>query len=275
MSIDVFKLPVFAAADVFPMMADDELLGLAEDIKANGVREPIVVANGELVDGRNRRAACKIAGVVPPVRELGEADDPTTYVLSANIHRRHMTKGQRVMAVAHIYPDPEKGGRGKNSLKIKEFINPGYLSQARAIVAHSKTLAAAVLGGSKPLAEAYQEVQIATGKFNNESKRLRELRFERPDLADAVEAEETPLDEAIRKAAADAEQRKSQRWAFTRNLIDMVRGGEREVEQAEEGAREYDPACAEGFGEKITPERLRRVAAYASALAEHMEKVNA
>ena len=29
-------------------------------------------------------------------------------VLSANVHRRHMTKGQRAMAVAMIYPEPER-----------------------------------------------------------------------------------------------------------------------------------------------------------------------
>ena len=30
---DVFKLPVFPATDVFPMMAEDELAELAEDMK--------------------------------------------------------------------------------------------------------------------------------------------------------------------------------------------------------------------------------------------------
>ena len=45
-----------------------------------------------LVDGRNRRAACRIAGVEPAVRPLN-GEDPTALVLSANIHRRHLTKG--------------------------------------------------------------------------------------------------------------------------------------------------------------------------------------
>ena len=34
---DVFKLPVFVAADVFPMMVDDELSELVEDITVNGL----------------------------------------------------------------------------------------------------------------------------------------------------------------------------------------------------------------------------------------------
>ena len=47
----------------------------------------------------------------PTARELN-GEDPTKYVLSANIHRRHMTKGQRAMAVAMV-TQPAKGGRGK------------------------------------------------------------------------------------------------------------------------------------------------------------------
>ncbi len=48
----------------------------------------------------------------PPTRVLN-GEDPAAYVISANIHRRHMTAGQRAMAVAIIYPEPVKGGRGK------------------------------------------------------------------------------------------------------------------------------------------------------------------
>ena len=37
---DVFKLPVFGAADVFPMMADDELQELAADIRRTDCASP-------------------------------------------------------------------------------------------------------------------------------------------------------------------------------------------------------------------------------------------
>jgi len=36
--------------------------------------------------------------------------------MSSNIHRRHMTTGQRAMAVATIYPEPKREGRGKQSV---------------------------------------------------------------------------------------------------------------------------------------------------------------
>ena len=69
------------AADVFPMMDGDELRELAEDIRVNGLREPLVLAEikGEdvLVDGRNRRAACKIAEVEPDWASLVRSLKPT------------------------------------------------------------------------------------------------------------------------------------------------------------------------------------------------------
>ena len=37
------------------------------------------------------------------------------YILSANIERRHLSKGQRAMLTAILFPDPEKGGRGKKN----------------------------------------------------------------------------------------------------------------------------------------------------------------
>lgn len=41
-------------ADIFPMMSDVEFAALCEDIKENGLRNPIL-------DGRNRWRACQVA----------------------------------------------------------------------------------------------------------------------------------------------------------------------------------------------------------------------
>ena len=59
----------------------------------------------------------------------------------ANIHRRHMTKGQRAMAVAMIYPEPEQG-KSKTSVIITEVgFAASYLSHARTVLRHSPELA--------------------------------------------------------------------------------------------------------------------------------------
>ncbi len=62
-------------------------------------------------------------------------------VLSANIHRRNMTKGQRAMAVAKIYPEPEKLRRKGNSPSKTEGLTAERLSLARTVLRYSGDLA--------------------------------------------------------------------------------------------------------------------------------------
>ena len=88
--------------------------------------------------------------------------DPTAYVLSANVHRRHLTKGQQAMATALAYPDKEKGGRGRKSGLNPEFINAdaSYINKARFVLRHCRDKAEEVLRNAKyPLTVAYEEAQ--------------------------------------------------------------------------------------------------------------------
>jgi hypothetical protein len=165
-TMKTLKRPVHPIADLFPMMTDDELTDLAADIKANGLIHPIVVdKDGAVIDGRNRDKACQIAGV-EAATVLFEGDDPRAYIIANNISRRHLTKGQQAMAVALVYPVPEKGGKGKRS-RIQEGLDEprktfqNRLSQARIVFAYSPDLAQAVLAGSKNLDAAYDEARTA------------------------------------------------------------------------------------------------------------------
>src|SRR5690348_7335436 len=50
-------------ADIFPMMPDADFALLVEDIKANGLYDPIITFEGQILDGRHRFKACRAAGV--------------------------------------------------------------------------------------------------------------------------------------------------------------------------------------------------------------------
>src|SRR4051794_28416384 len=94
------SLSVHPVANLFPMLPEDELQELADDIRANGLQHPIVLdKDGVLIDGRNRWAACQIASVDPRFDVLN-GQDPVSYILSSNIARRHMNAGQRAMTTA-------------------------------------------------------------------------------------------------------------------------------------------------------------------------------
>ena len=76
------------------------------------------------------KAACKIAGVKPTTRELN-GEDPKAFVISATIYRRHLTKGQRAIAVAMVYPNPEKLKRGGSSVSEQQGIPKDSPSRPR------------------------------------------------------------------------------------------------------------------------------------------------
>ena len=99
-------LRVHPACELFPLMSKDELRELGKDIKKNGLKNRIILwaadPNAEklLLDGRNRCDAMELVGLDPlscPQETLygNEGVDPCQYVVSANIHRRHLTAEEK------------------------------------------------------------------------------------------------------------------------------------------------------------------------------------
>jgi hypothetical protein len=119
-------LPVHPAAELFPPMTPEELRELADDIKAHGLREAcsvIEVANSPyawngkpvaLLDGRNRLDAIELTDldIGKRWRVVSSRTDPYDYVLSANLHRRHLTSAQkREVAAKLLQANPTRSNR--------------------------------------------------------------------------------------------------------------------------------------------------------------------
>lgn len=88
-------------ADLFPMMATVDIARLADDIRENGLADPIVTYEGKILDGRNRYQACLMAEVEPRFAEY-EGTTPLVFVVSHNLHRRHLNESQRGMVGARL-----------------------------------------------------------------------------------------------------------------------------------------------------------------------------
>jgi hypothetical protein len=92
-------------ADLFPLMSPSQLNDLANQIRQNGLHQPIVLYEDKILDGRNRFLACKkLWPEYTPNKkyEHYQGDDPLGYVLDLNYHRRHMTASQRAALAAEI-----------------------------------------------------------------------------------------------------------------------------------------------------------------------------
>jgi ParB-like chromosome segregation protein Spo0J len=92
------------AANLFPLMSEQMLSELAADIVAHGMREPIWRhRDGGIIDGRNRWLACAKVGVECRHRTYEKGDETIfPFVVSKNLHRRHLTTDQRAAIAADI-----------------------------------------------------------------------------------------------------------------------------------------------------------------------------
>lgn len=98
-------LKAHPAAEIFPMIPALELRELAEDIKANGLIEPVAIYKNEILDGRNRYAACRMVDVEPTIVDITDSVvSPVLYVMSRNMHRRHLTVSQKAAIAAEMVP---------------------------------------------------------------------------------------------------------------------------------------------------------------------------
>jgi ParB-like chromosome segregation protein Spo0J len=119
------------AANIFPL-DDEHLQSLADDIKKNGQQIAIELMDGKILDGRRRSLACKLAGVHPAVRAVN-VDDPVAYVLSLNLHRRHLTPSQASMCAARARDIYERDAKKRSQLDnaSKENLPDSMKGQAR------------------------------------------------------------------------------------------------------------------------------------------------
>ena len=98
-------------ANLFPMMNTEEIKMLCQDMQEHGydVSQPITLFNGLILDGRNRQKAADTVGIVPEYEEY-TGNDPLAFVISHNLHRRHLNETQRAI-VANRLANMRQGER--------------------------------------------------------------------------------------------------------------------------------------------------------------------
>jgi ParB-like chromosome segregation protein Spo0J len=88
-------------ANIFPLIDGQSYKDLMADVLKHGVREPVWLYEGQILDGRNRYRAAVAMGVDCPVQEY-TGQDATAFVVSLNLHRRHLNEAQRGMVAAKL-----------------------------------------------------------------------------------------------------------------------------------------------------------------------------
>jgi hypothetical protein len=150
-------------ANIFPLMEGAEFETLMEDIKANGLREAITVYEEKILDGRNRYRAIVKAGLRDKLKEGGlrvyTGNDPIGFVLSANLHRRHLTTSQRSMVAANLcnlgVGANQHTGPGTSIEVSSKLLSVGRASVERALVV--------LRSGDQGLIDAVKAGEVSVG----------------------------------------------------------------------------------------------------------------
>lgn len=173
-------------ANIFPMMAGDEFAALRQDIAENGLREAIWLhPDGRIIDGRNRYLACVELGIAPAYRTWDGRGSLVTFVVSLNLHRRHLTSSQKAVIAHDILPmleaearvryaetvgRPSKSserippisvsGNGKATVQAAKLTgtNAHYVSDVKAIAQSAPDLLPALRSGEKTVPQVKQEI---------------------------------------------------------------------------------------------------------------------
>lgn len=216
--LDVFALPLHPANEAWPMMTDLELQRLAHSIKKVGLLYPIAIKiiDGEafLVDGKCRREACRMIGVTPAVRDIGD-QNPIRYVIDMNNLREHLPPGRQAMKSAMISPEPRED----------EFPDP-LVDKARVVLRSGRgggTLAENVMHGSMQLDEAYDQVRELERIRERDAALIANLDKHHPSLATKVRAGELTLVDAAAEAMRQIDADESRRKAMFKAIADTTK----------------------------------------------------
>lgn len=100
------ELRIHPVCSVMPPMSDEDLSALESDVRANGVRVPIITYRGYIIDGRHRYQIARKLGVDCPQHELTlpAGQSLVEYAVALNLRRRHLTASQRAAVAVEILP---------------------------------------------------------------------------------------------------------------------------------------------------------------------------
>ena len=100
------RLEAHPATNVFPMANGKVYAALKEDVRENGLREPIALYDGQILDGRARDQICEELGIKPWYRDVDLEDQtPGEYVVEKNLPGKDLTVVQRAAIGVEILPE--------------------------------------------------------------------------------------------------------------------------------------------------------------------------
>lgn len=115
--------------NIFPQAKAEDYNRLRDDIQSNGydAKQPVVIYQGEILDGWNRWTACAELKITPPTRQFDGTDTEAIALVMRTNKRRNLNSGQWAMIaveaediMAAIAEEVEKERREKQAAELSK-----------------------------------------------------------------------------------------------------------------------------------------------------------
>jgi N6-adenosine-specific RNA methylase IME4 len=195
------KMEFHEIANLFPMMTEDRLISLAENIKAEGLHHPLIIYEGKILDGRNRYKACEMAGVEPSYEGFN-GNNPWEYVWSENAERRDITDDKRYLIWKKKCEKSEAWEAQKTAIHAEANRKR---SESQAGIPKSEMKERACTTSSRTSGQPERIAKAEASRTNRGAVARGDVLAEnRPDLADRVIYNDLSMTAALREMKRDA-----------------------------------------------------------------------
>ena len=144
--------PISFLALMFPPLSPARYARLKASITAHGLRHPIVVWMGQVIDGVHRLRACLEAGIEPRYEFLDKDANPLEYLADTNIPLRNMDQNEKAQT-AYLMSQHSTPGRPRttdeNSANLRSItqeeaaklvgVSPRLVSDASRVLSEDST----------------------------------------------------------------------------------------------------------------------------------------
>lgn len=194
--------PIDELANLVAMANEYEQIALTEDIRNNGQREPAVLWQGRIVDGRCRQLACHMLGIELMTRELDSAltrEEVALVVKSLNT-RRNLTEMQKAMSA---FKQQEEDKSSNEDIAKRWGISYGTYKNARYIAIHRPELVEPLFNGkSVEILDPDKGYVVTTNKINTLARIVKKTREKEVVSLDRSEEVSFAVDGRLKTEAA-------------------------------------------------------------------------
>ena len=180
-----------ALSTFFSDLSDTEYQELKTDIEKNGIiNKEIIIYENQILDGWHRYSIANELNIIDTIDlvHLSPSINPSDYVCSQNLHRRHLTEGQRSQIAVEAHKWLQHG-----NIKAQTFDGHMCPSKSNTEMAKIASVSTTTIKKAKEVSKAGRSDEVISGE-KSQNQIIKEERQKREQAEREKEQAQNELD---------------------------------------------------------------------------------